>query len=589
MNSDLATLTDADGTTPSDTITLNATDSLGNAAGPGGIAVTLTALLPVLTAPVTVTVAGATATAIGGVSLTETGSVAGETFTITLADTSGDLSATGTGVSGSGSTTLTMTGSLAAVKNDLATLADTDGTTPSDTIVLTVADSLGNTGAATSIAVTVTPLVPVLTAPSAAAVTEANVTSIGGVSLGETGSVAGEIFTLTLADTNGDLSATGSGVSGSGTRSLTITGSLAAVNNDLATLTDTDATTTSDTIALNASDNLGNTSAAKSIAVTVTPLVPVLTAPGTATVSQATSTTIGGVSLGETGSVAGEIFTVALADTHGDLSATGSGVSGSGTTSLTIAGSLAAVNGDLATLTDTDGTTPSDTIRLTAEDSLGNTGAADSISVTVKAPVQGNPGNAVYIGPPVNAAVYVIGPAKGSSGFDPNINLAAFANGSQYGVRYNAANSGSPSNVTIIGTGNGDSINLGSGSNVLAEESRGNNIFTFGSGANQKAVSGSGNDTFVLSSASLNGFDPTIEDFHGAGTWYTSGLPHDFIDLIGFQNGAQLAYDPVGSGGETQNYFVAGASGTRISSDFAVQMGDGTANHLSRGDYSFAA
>ena len=42
MNSDLATLSDTDATTPSDTITLNAVDSFGVAAAPQSIAVTVT-------------------------------------------------------------------------------------------------------------------------------------------------------------------------------------------------------------------------------------------------------------------------------------------------------------------------------------------------------------------------------------------------------------------------------------------------------------------------------------------------------------------------------------------------------------------
>ena len=42
MNSDLATLSDTDSTTPSDTITLNALDSFGIAAAPQSIAVTVT-------------------------------------------------------------------------------------------------------------------------------------------------------------------------------------------------------------------------------------------------------------------------------------------------------------------------------------------------------------------------------------------------------------------------------------------------------------------------------------------------------------------------------------------------------------------
>ena len=61
------------------------------------------------------------------------------------------------------------------------------------------------------------------------------------MSLSESGALADETFTVTLSDTTGDLSASGAGVSGAGAHSLTISGSLAQVDDDLATLTDTDA------------------------------------------------------------------------------------------------------------------------------------------------------------------------------------------------------------------------------------------------------------------------------------------------------------------------------------------------------------
>ena len=91
-----------------------------------------------------------------------------------------------------------------------------------------------------------------------ATVQQNQATAIAGVSVSETGNTTGVNFTATLSDTNGLLSATGSGVSGSGTTSLTITGSLTQVNNDLTTLTDTDASTAADTITVNASDSFGN-------------------------------------------------------------------------------------------------------------------------------------------------------------------------------------------------------------------------------------------------------------------------------------------------------------------------------------------
>ena len=90
--------------------------------------------------------------AITGVSLSESGNTAGETFTVTLKDSNGVLSATDTGGVGntvsSPGTTLTISGSLSEVNADLATLKDTDSTatppgTP-ETITLSATDSFGN-------------------------------------------------------------------------------------------------------------------------------------------------------------------------------------------------------------------------------------------------------------------------------------------------------------------------------------------------------------------------------------------------------------------------------------------------------------
>src|SRR5208337_2683826 len=111
-------------------------------------------------------------------------------------------------------------------------LTDTDGTTPSDTITLNASDSFGNTAALQTIAVTVNGL-PVITAPASATLGVGETGAISGVSLSESGDTSGETFTVTFADANGDLSATGIGVSGPETTSLTITGSLSQVNSDL--------------------------------------------------------------------------------------------------------------------------------------------------------------------------------------------------------------------------------------------------------------------------------------------------------------------------------------------------------------------
>ena len=109
MNSDLGTLKDSDGTAGPDTITVNASDSFGNGAaaaddcgnGERGAGDAETGAQ---------TVALGTATAIAGVSLAESGKTRGsETFTVTLKDSNGLLSASGA-TAGNTSTDLVISG-----------------------------------------------------------------------------------------------------------------------------------------------------------------------------------------------------------------------------------------------------------------------------------------------------------------------------------------------------------------------------------------------------------------------------------------------------------------------------------------------
>src|SRR4029077_15653072 len=383
VNTDLGTLKDTDSTAGADTITVNASDSFGNVATAKTIAVTANGA-PVITVPGAQTVSVGAATAIAGVGVSESGNSRGETFTVTLSDTNGHLSATGTGVSGSGTTSLTIAGTLSQVTADLGTLSDTDSTAGPDTITLNATDSFGNKASQQTIAVTAS-VTPVITVPGVQTLGITQLTAISGISVAETGATAGETFTVTVSDTNGHLTATASGggdtVTGAGTTSLTIAGTLSQVNTDLGTLKDTDSTAGADTITVNASDSFGNVATAKTIAVTANG-APVITVPGAQTVSVGAATAIAGVGVSESGNTSGETFTVTLSDTNGHLSATGTGVSGSGTTSLTIAGTLSQVTADLGTLSDTDSTAGPDTITLNATDSFGNKASQQTIAVT---------------------------------------------------------------------------------------------------------------------------------------------------------------------------------------------------------------
>ena len=114
-----------------------------------------------------------------------------------------------------------------------------------------------------------------------------------------------------------------------------------------------------------------------------------LGAPGSVALTAGTAKTISGVSLTDNSTRPGETFTVTLTDSHGALSASGTGVSGKNTHTLTLSGTLAAVNAALKTLTDTDLTAGPDAITLAAVDSLGEKAGPATIAVSNAGTVSG--------------------------------------------------------------------------------------------------------------------------------------------------------------------------------------------------------
>ena len=103
-----------------------------------------------------------TAGAITGVSVSETNSTSGETFTVTLTDNNGALSVNTSATGGGGTITssnsghtLTIVGTLSQVNADLTTLTDNDTTPGTDNITVTATDSLGHSASPQTINVTV--------------------------------------------------------------------------------------------------------------------------------------------------------------------------------------------------------------------------------------------------------------------------------------------------------------------------------------------------------------------------------------------------------------------------------------------------
>ena len=120
------------------------------------------------------------------------------------------------------STDLVISGTLSQVNTDLGTLKDTDNSAGPDTITLTASDSFGNAATPATIAVTAS-VTPVITVPGAQTLGINQLTAISGISLAESGNTGSETFTVTLVDSNGQLSATG-GVQSNGGHTLTFSG-----------------------------------------------------------------------------------------------------------------------------------------------------------------------------------------------------------------------------------------------------------------------------------------------------------------------------------------------------------------------------
>jgi autotransporter passenger strand-loop-strand repeat protein len=491
VNAALATLKDVDATAGADKLNLAVTDSLGNSAS-AALGITANTQL-LIEAPSTAAVTAGVTAAIGSpISISESGSTMGEIFTVKLTDSFGLLFATGTGITGSGSKALTVSGSLAQVNADLATLKLVEKSAGGDTITLTATDSIGTSPPTETIAVTTTATmangVPVLTAPAAVALSTTLAGAISGISVSESGNTAGETFTVKLTDSHGLLSATGTGITGSGSKALTLSGSLAQVNAGLATLTDLDATAGADVVTLTASDSLGHVATAKTISVTatgsVTSGVPVLTAPATKSLTAGVAAIISGISLSESPVLSSEVFTVQLSDSHGLLSATGTGVTGSGSKALTLSGSLAQVNAELKTLTDTDLTAGADKIVLTASDSLGGKASPVAIAVSNAGTVSG--GITISSGQPANNLTV-------SSGGSALLNPGGTANNTTIGANGAAgALPGSSMTNTTIGSGGlqavaGAAINtkVGAGGEQIIGIGGFSNYTTIGSGGTE--------------------------------------------------------------------------------------------------------
>jgi hypothetical protein len=285
------------------------------------------------------------------------------------------------------------------------------GVNPKRTLSWTVFDGRDvSTFQTTTLDVTGVNDAPVNTVSGAQRVNEDAPLPIADVSVAD---VDGDMLVTTLSVTHGALNVTaGPGVSGNGTSTVIITGTMAAINAALAGLSylgnldfngpDTLTVTTDDGTSTD-TDTIGLSVDAVNDPVTAS-------APATATVRMGSSIALTGLSIGDidTALAPSGVYAVTLSAGQGILTlATTTGLTfdsgGPSAASMTFHGTLAAINAALATASYAPlaGNNGSDVIGFAVTDSINGvvatgagpaTGDSKSISVTVT-PLVGNPGD----------------------------------------------------------------------------------------------------------------------------------------------------------------------------------------------------
>jgi hypothetical protein len=344
------------------------------------------------------------------------------TMTVTLQVPTGTLTAASGGnvaVSGSGSGTLIMTGTLASINAYLASaaapvyqpLADANG---SVTLTMTTSDG-GNFGTGGTLVdmdtaiISITPVndAPVLDLDASGAGTGYSTTYTEngtGVAIADTDRVITDVdntnmASLTAVITNGQagdlLSVAGalpSGITASynaATFTMTLTGSATKANYEIALQqirflsTSENPSTTPRSINVSVNDGAANSNVAvATVAVIAVNDAPVNTVPGAVTLDEDVQTAISGISINDVDS--GSV-TVTLSVANGTLSpsVTAGTITGNGTATVTISGTLAQVNSVLASLRYTGRADFNGADTLTVSTSDGSLTDTDTVAITV--------------------------------------------------------------------------------------------------------------------------------------------------------------------------------------------------------------
>jgi serralysin len=325
-------------------------------------------------------------------------------------------------------------------------------------------------------------------------------------------------MTINLSATNGTLSLTDAGgipVAGSGSGAISLNANLFQLNTDLEHLTYTaGAAAGADTITVDVWDPSG-LEATRTITVNVDPLAPVpppvpppalppapppspvgpaITAPARVTVPIGTSIGVGPITVADAfaASNAGTMM-LNLSTTSGRLTATdvsGAALPGSGTASISVDGTLAQINADLAHLLySAGGSDDADSIGIDIWDQAGQEGSV-SIGVTVT-------GSQALVAAPALVTITIAAANADPAITDSDATVNAAAGNHQISVGGTgdtiSATGGTETVMAFLG---GNAITTGGGNDTIRIAGSGN-VVNAGAGKNQIDDSGDGN-TIVL-------------------------------------------------------------------------------------------
>jgi hypothetical protein len=341
---------------------------------------------PVTSVPGSQTVVDLSALALAGIVIADPDG-ASQSFTVTLTATDGTVSTAASAgtVTGNGTSLLTLAGSLANVNTDLAALGFKGTAIGAGALQIQTSDGAGGSDSHV-IAIAVTDAPPITSVPGSQTVVDGSTRALTGIAITDADG-ANQSFTVTLAATDGTVSTGGSAgtITGNGTAHLTLAGSLANVNADLAALGFKGTAIGAGALQIQTSDGAGG-SDSHSIGISVTDAAPVTTVPGSQTDIAGIRLALTGIAIADADG-ANQSFTVTLSGTDGNVSTSGTvgTITGNGTGHMILAGSLANVNSDLASLSFTGSNPGAGSLLIQTNDGAGGSNS-HTIGISVTAP-----------------------------------------------------------------------------------------------------------------------------------------------------------------------------------------------------------